>query len=113
MTFFVVRILLIIGLTVAALDGNVEPKDKKEFRFATVQDGAATGHYQFDDNLVVNALRGSEDHLIPGPVEKVSSDSPKLQDNCGLCKFCSDIGYVTIACWPTLAECGIDCRYCC
>ncbi|KAF4691470.1 hypothetical protein FOZ60_015468 [Perkinsus olseni] len=115
MTHFVVRILLIIGLVVATPDDDSEPKGMKEFRPPIAQEGAAMSPYQFNDNFIVTALRGSESHLLPGLVKKVSSDSPKLQDSlCDFCQFCmgSGIGFVWYPCWPAMAECAGTCDCC-
>ncbi|KAF4691466.1 hypothetical protein FOZ60_015464 [Perkinsus olseni] len=113
MTIFAASILLIIGLTVAAEDGNVKPKSEKEARSPIMQEGAAMSPYQFDNNFIVTALRGSESHLLPGPAEQVSSDSLKLQDSlCNWCHFCQSVPYWLI-CWPTLSVCGSDCDNCC
>ncbi|KAF4693421.1 hypothetical protein FOZ60_010841 [Perkinsus olseni] len=114
MTFFVVRILLIIGVTVAAQDGNVEPKSKKEFIPSIVQGGPATGHYQFHDDSVISALRGSGRHQLPGSVKNVSSDSPKLRGSlCDSCLACEDIAFIWPYCWPNRINCGAQCQYCC
>ncbi|KAF4676208.1 hypothetical protein FOZ60_000727 [Perkinsus olseni] len=115
MSFFVARILFIVGVIVAALHGEIEPKGVREFRFPIVQEDAAGSHYQFNDNFIVSALRGSESHLLPVPVEKVSSNSPKLRDSlCGICQLCfgSGIGFFVALCWPAMAECGGVCDCC-
>ncbi|KAF4705244.1 hypothetical protein FOZ63_000596 [Perkinsus olseni] len=115
MTFFVVRILLIIGLVVATPDGYSEPKVVEEFRPPIMQEGAAMSPYQFNDNFIVTALRGSESRLLPGLVKKVSSDSLKLQDSlCDFCQFCfgSLFGSFWAYCWPAMAECGGVCDCC-
>ncbi|KAF4712799.1 hypothetical protein FOZ62_016899, partial [Perkinsus olseni] len=88
-TFFVAGILLVIGVTVAALDCDIEPKSEKELRSPMTQEGAASGHYQFYDNFTISALRDPEGHLLPVPAKKVSSVDPELQDsNCNWCHFC-------------------------
>ncbi|KAF4718047.1 hypothetical protein FOZ63_013150, partial [Perkinsus olseni] len=56
MTIFAASILLIIGLTVAAEDGNVKPKSEKEARSPIMQEGAAMSPYQFNNNFIVTAL---------------------------------------------------------
>ncbi|KAF4661470.1 hypothetical protein FOZ61_003163 [Perkinsus olseni] len=103
-----------MSATIAALDGDIEPKRKNEFRSPMVQVGAATGHYQLDDNFNISALRGSESYLLPGPVKEVVSNSPKLKGSlCDSCQGCKAIAFVWIFCWPTLIECGTKCLYCC
>ncbi|KAF4722910.1 hypothetical protein FOZ62_019918, partial [Perkinsus olseni] len=85
MTHFVVRILLIIGLVVATPDDYSEPVGVEEFRASIMREGAAMSPYQFNDNFIVTGLRGSEGHLLPGPVKKA----------------CKAIAFVWIFCWPT------------
>ncbi|KAF4683623.1 hypothetical protein FOZ60_008837 [Perkinsus olseni] len=114
MTHFVVRILLIIGLVVATQDDYSEPVGVEEFRASIMREGAAMSPYQFNDNFIFTGLRGSEGHLLPGPVKKVSSNSPKLEGSlCDSCQGCKAIAFVWIFCWPTLIECGTKCLYCC
>ncbi|KAF4689763.1 hypothetical protein FOZ63_027377 [Perkinsus olseni] len=109
MMTFVVRILFIMSVTAAVQDGDIDPKSKEEFPI--VQDVADTGHHHFDDNAVTS---GSESYLLPGPVDEVSSDNPKLQDiSCDWCQFCGDIAFASGSCLITEVICDDDCSSCC
>ncbi|KAF4685241.1 hypothetical protein FOZ60_006758 [Perkinsus olseni] len=111
MAFFVVRVLFVMSVTAAVQDGDIDPKSKEEFRSPIVQDVAATGHHHFDDNAVTS---GSESYLLPGPVDEVSSDNPKLQDiSCDWCQFCSDIAFASGSCVITERLLALDDGYYC
>ncbi|KAF4690000.1 hypothetical protein FOZ60_000753 [Perkinsus olseni] len=111
MAFFVVRILFVMSVTAAVQDGDIDPKSKEELRSPVVQDVAGTGHHHFDDNAVVS---GSESYLLPGPVDIVSSDDPKLQGtSCDSCKFCQHMGFSLGPCVAALLLCKADCSLCC